>query len=239
MGVVMSNLLAGDFSGNVALGFKIEKGRNVGRVKDTMVAGKIRELAGSDLSEAIRAAHASRDALNAELAHADAELTETGNQLKFYAQGQDESFRIALDQTAKFLEGQSLATLLSEARKTPDVADDEIVTMIGKLSDEVKAVERLAKTKNDALEAAYERKQELVKIAADFRHARYDRPGSEIETDIGGQTLLMLLLQGAISAAEYWARTQRGYHLNGPRDYGHRGGDDDDDGPDFKTGGGF
>ncbi|HEY7644269.1 MAG TPA: hypothetical protein VH858_04470 [Hyphomicrobiales bacterium] len=220
---------------------------------DTMVAAKIRELAGSDLSEAVRAAHASRDALDAELAHADAELTETGNQLKFYAQGQDESFRTALDQTAKFLEGQSLATLLSEARKTPDVADDEIVTMIGRLSDEVKAVERLAKTKNDALEAAYSRKQELVKIAADFRHARYDRPGSEIETGIGGQTLLMLLLQGAISAAEYWARTQQGYRWNGPSDYGRHdsdrhhgssdhsfgGGGDDDDGPDFTTGGGF
>jgi chromosome segregation ATPase len=216
---------------------------------DTMIAAKIRELAGSDLSEAIRAAHASRDALDAELAHADAELTETGNQLKFYAQGQDESFRTALDQTAKFLEGQSLSTLLSEARGTPDVADDEIVAMIGKLSDEVQAVERLAKTRNDALEAAYERKQELVKLAADFRRARYDRPGSEIETGIDGQTLLMLLLQGAITAADYWARTQRGYHWNGPSDYGRRDDDrdhgrfggrgDDDDGPDFRTGGGF
>jgi len=36
-----SNLLAGDFSLNIGLGFLIEKGEIVGRVKDTMVAGNV------------------------------------------------------------------------------------------------------------------------------------------------------------------------------------------------------
>ncbi|MCK4576901.1 TldD/PmbA family protein, partial [candidate division WOR-3 bacterium] len=36
-----SNLLAGDFSCNVSLGFKIKDGRIVGRVKNTMVAGNV------------------------------------------------------------------------------------------------------------------------------------------------------------------------------------------------------
>ena len=44
MGIIMSNLLAGDFSGNVSLGFKVEGGRIQGRVKDTMVAGNIYKL---------------------------------------------------------------------------------------------------------------------------------------------------------------------------------------------------
>jgi PmbA protein len=44
MGIMMSNLLAGDFSGNVALGFGVENGRITGRVKDTMVAGNIYRL---------------------------------------------------------------------------------------------------------------------------------------------------------------------------------------------------
>lgn len=44
MGIMMSNLLAGDFSGNVALGFKVENGRIAGRVKDTMVAGNVYKL---------------------------------------------------------------------------------------------------------------------------------------------------------------------------------------------------
>jgi hypothetical protein len=216
---------------------------------DAMLADKIRELAGSDLVASVRAAHASRDALDAELAHADAELTETGNQLKAYAQGQDDGFRSALDRTAEFLQGQSLATLLDAARKTPDVADDEIVALIGKLSDDVKAVERVSKSKSDALDDAYARKQELVKIASDFRRAHYDRPGSEFEVNATGQTLLMLLLQGAISAAEYWSRTQSGHRWNGPRYDHYQGSDqpfggggrdrDDSSGPDFTTGGGF
>jgi len=44
MGVVMGNLIAGDFSGNVSLGFKVENGKLRGRVKDTMIAGNVYEL---------------------------------------------------------------------------------------------------------------------------------------------------------------------------------------------------
>ncbi|MDA8219573.1 MAG: metallopeptidase TldD-related protein [Dehalococcoidales bacterium] len=43
MGAWAGNLLAGDFSANVHLGFKIEDGRLAGRVKDTMVAGNVYE----------------------------------------------------------------------------------------------------------------------------------------------------------------------------------------------------
>jgi PmbA protein len=44
MGILMSNLIAGDFSGNVALGFRVDAGKISGRVKDTMVAGNIYRL---------------------------------------------------------------------------------------------------------------------------------------------------------------------------------------------------
>lgn len=41
MGAGQGNILGGDISGNVLLGYKIENGEIVGRVKDTMVAGNI------------------------------------------------------------------------------------------------------------------------------------------------------------------------------------------------------
>lgn len=41
MGSEQGNILGGDFSGNVLLGYKIESGKIVGRVKDTMVSGNI------------------------------------------------------------------------------------------------------------------------------------------------------------------------------------------------------
>ena len=44
MGATQGNVLGGDFSGNVLLGFKVEGGKTVGRVKDTMVSGNIYQL---------------------------------------------------------------------------------------------------------------------------------------------------------------------------------------------------
>jgi PmbA protein len=44
MGAEQGNILGGDFSGNVLLGYKIENGRMVGRVKDTMVSGTVYKL---------------------------------------------------------------------------------------------------------------------------------------------------------------------------------------------------
>jgi PmbA protein len=44
MGAEQGNILSGDFSGNVLLGYRIESGKIVGRVKDTMVSGNIYQL---------------------------------------------------------------------------------------------------------------------------------------------------------------------------------------------------
>ncbi|MDD5511170.1 MAG: TldD/PmbA family protein [Dehalococcoidales bacterium] len=44
MGAAQGNILSGDFSGNVLLGYKIENGKIVGRVKDTMVSGNVYHL---------------------------------------------------------------------------------------------------------------------------------------------------------------------------------------------------
>ena len=44
MGADQGNILGGDFSGNVLLGYKVENGKIVGRVKDTMVSGNVYQL---------------------------------------------------------------------------------------------------------------------------------------------------------------------------------------------------
>ena len=43
MGATQGNVQGGDFSGNVLLGYKIERGKIVGRVKNTMVAGNVHQ----------------------------------------------------------------------------------------------------------------------------------------------------------------------------------------------------
>ena len=44
MGAEQGNVLGGDFGGNVLLGYRVENGRIVGRVKNTMVSGNIYQL---------------------------------------------------------------------------------------------------------------------------------------------------------------------------------------------------
>ncbi|MFA4836896.1 MAG: TldD/PmbA family protein [Dehalococcoidia bacterium] len=44
MGATQGNILGGDFSGNVLLGYKVENGRIIGRVKNTMVSGNVYKL---------------------------------------------------------------------------------------------------------------------------------------------------------------------------------------------------
>jgi PmbA protein len=44
MGAEQGNILAGDFGGNVLLGYKVENGEVVGRVKDTMIAGNVYQV---------------------------------------------------------------------------------------------------------------------------------------------------------------------------------------------------
>jgi PmbA protein len=46
IGAEQGNLLSGDFGGNVLLGYKVENGEIVGRVKDTMIAGNVYRVLG-------------------------------------------------------------------------------------------------------------------------------------------------------------------------------------------------
>ncbi|MBT3363922.1 MAG: TldD/PmbA family protein [Chloroflexi bacterium] len=50
MGAGQGNTLGGEFSGNVLLGYKVENGRIVGRVKDTMLSGNIYDIAKNGLA---------------------------------------------------------------------------------------------------------------------------------------------------------------------------------------------
>jgi PmbA protein len=44
IGAEQGNILGGDFGGNVLLGYKVEGGEIVGRVKDTMIAGNVYQV---------------------------------------------------------------------------------------------------------------------------------------------------------------------------------------------------
>ena len=69
-------------------------------------------------------------------------------------------------------------------------------------------------TLREELERLFSRKEELIRVAAEFRRAHYDDPGSVFVPGGGGRgtdinVLLEELLRGVITGADYWSRAQR------------------------------
>lgn len=174
-------------------------------------ADRIRKLAGKDLTAALTDARERQSRNNAELEATEVETNEIGPQLLRYAEGRDESFQEAVKLLTTFLEHETYRELMNGARRTVEPNDDRIVSRIGEIdrkTDELR--ERLAKHRAD-LEKVSRKRRELIEIAQRYRRRHYDDVSSEFDLDDIGEELLKALLRGAITAAEYWARAQRGH----------------------------
>ncbi len=176
---------------------------------DAMAAAKIKELAGTDAVAGLAKARAEQDVLIKQSEAVSAELNETGNQLRLYAEGEDQSYQSAVGLYTGFLQHESARALIAEAKATPTPTDDKIVERVLAFGDDIDALEKSIAEDRGKLDGLFQRKQELTRISGNFRRERYDDVGSVID-GIDTQDLLMLLLRGAITAAEYWARTQSG-----------------------------
>ncbi|MEE9589088.1 MAG: hypothetical protein V3V97_13830 [Hyphomicrobiaceae bacterium] len=219
-----------------------------------MEAEKIKEIAGHDLTEALRQVREKESEQNGELERLAAEITEDAGQLNRYSAGLDHSFKKAVELSADFLEQESLTQLMRLARDTQEPTDDQIVTHIGQIDHDLNSHNQQIDDRRDELERLFERKEELLRISADFRRTHYDDPGSVFMPEGDLQNLLEELLRGVITGAEYWSRARRRQHWqHRPADPYRRGshlppfngdilagpGSYRDDGPDFDTGGGF
>lgn len=171
-------------------------------------AAKTRELAGGDLVADLKRAREEQSRNNKELDAMASELTETGGQLRLYAKGEDRSFQDAVRSLAEFLERKNLVALVSEAANTQTPEDDSIVSTIGKLRRQIEAVETRNETRRHRLDQLFEKKQELTRLSGNFRRRHYEDIGSEFDDSPDLEELLQSLLRGAITAAEYWARTR-------------------------------
>ena len=175
---------------------------------DAVEGEKTHELAGMDLTNELETERNLQTASNEQLEVIAAELTEAGSQLKLYANGEDQSFRDAVDVYAEFLKDESLRQLMSEAFATATSADDRIVAHARDLEHRIEKLQRVVKTGHEKFDELHEKKKELVQLSSKFRRAHYDDVASEFSDNPSLQELLRQLLQGAISLAEYWARTQ-------------------------------
>lgn len=215
---------------------------------DAMEAERIKELAGADLLATLEDVRRRQAENTNALERVDAELVEVNAQLRRYAEGSDPSFKEAVALSAEFLESESMQELMQLARSTVEPTDDQIVARISQIDDKVGEVKEQISKSRIELKQLMERREELVKVAANFRRNHYDDPGSEFFSDDFVQDLLQEVLRGAISGADYWSRGQRRHQWSGRaadpfrkqaglppfgRGWGRGSGGD------FRTGGGF
>lgn len=176
---------------------------------DEMEAVRTRALAGTDLVAEIRTERDRQAELARELEGLTSELAETGTQLKVYAKGEDHSFQTAVTTYATFLDRENLRRLMADASSTATAEDDRVVEDVRRLGRELETLEGANATRRRRLDQLSERKLELARLASNFRRQRYDDAGSEFADNPRIEDLLQLLLRGAITAADYWARMQQ------------------------------
>ena len=187
------------------------------RVKETQTtiadieATKVRELAGEDLPAKLEAVRKEKMRVNKALGSVGAEITEADGQLNNYLEGRDDTFRRAIEISATLLQQDSLSRLRYLARKTESPTDDQIVARIRHLDGKIEDMGKSGDKQRKRLDELFERREELMRISADFRRNHYDDPGSIFVPGRGGsnaEDLLGQLLRAAITGAEFWARMQ-------------------------------
>jgi len=212
-------------------------------------ARRINELAGIDLKGALSDARNRQAENNKALETTEAEISEISLQLNRYAEGLDDSFEEAVELSAQFLEHEDYQRLIVLARKTSEPTDDRIVARIGEIDRKTDDLQRNSEQRRRDLDRVSHKRKELLDVSAKFRREYYDDPASEFEpNDIAG-TILRELIRGGITAADYWARSQRRHSWKGrPADPYRRqagfppfggGWGRGNSGGRFETGGGF
>ncbi|MGI9379216.1 MAG: hypothetical protein ACR2OW_06150, partial [Methyloligellaceae bacterium] len=176
---------------------------------DKLVAEKIKKIAGKDLHQELGAARAGQQNLNVKADQLAAELTELTGLLNHYALGQDKTFNEAVHLTTNFLQKDSLSELRRLARLSDSQVDDEIIASLQFTEREIHGLEREAENQKEELEQLFQKKQELLELAANFRRDHYDDASSEFDMESNLEVFLEELLRGAITGADYWNQARR------------------------------
>ncbi len=183
-------------------------------LSEDMEAEKIRELAGTDLTGRLSQVRLRQREHNDALEEVGAEMAEISAQLNRYAEGLDPSFRAAVTMSAEFLEHSSFERLVRLARDTVEPSDDQIVARISEIDAKVERLRRDISKQRSGLEDLARRREELIRVAADFRRSNFDQPGSVFAPDDDLGMILEELVRGVITGGEYWSRARRRHRWN-------------------------
>ena len=176
------------------------------RILETQAA----TAAGVDAATAeLERADSALDELDGNLAGLEAELDELEAQRSDFAGGQDPTLRRATEAFMSTLRGESLRSLMREARQTPTDADDEIVEALIGNQERKHALERPLEQGRHTLKAMTQRVRELEHIRQEFRKRRYDSGSSGFANGAMIGVMLSQFLGGLMNSRDLWGNIEQ------------------------------
>lgn len=200
---------------------QVEIARQAELELDQLETAAIDNAGGKTLREAIVAAQARIDALDAQIVTLEDQRDDAAQALGQLSQGGNPAFEGALSELAQALGREDIQTLLTEARKTRTGQDDTLVAQIDEARARAKEEEGETRELNERLKTLAARRRELEDIQWEFKKQRFDDPRSTFRDDKLVGDVLNDFLRGGISAASYWDQWRRSQNWSaGTSDWG-------------------
>lgn len=184
---------------------------NVSEEVAALEAKKIQDLIDDNLPDRLAQARTRQGEIDGELSAVETALAETAGQLNRYAEGRDEGYATAIGTLTAFLDHARYNQLVRAARRTDALDDDRIVDDIGDLNRKAEGLDREIKDRRSELKRLERRRDELIKVAAEFRRKSYHRQGSIFDFDFDDddwEDALKMVVKGGLTVAEWWLRAQ-------------------------------
>ncbi|MEM8973192.1 MAG: hypothetical protein AAGD43_14125 [Pseudomonadota bacterium] len=118
--------------------------------------------------------HKKEVAVTKDISSATTKLSDLGGQLDKYAEGHDPAFAKAIDLATEFLQQHTIQYLAQAADETLTSSDKALVARISGLERRVAELSSEHDRQTAELEKTFERRDELLRTAADFRRNHYD-----------------------------------------------------------------
>jgi len=188
---------------------------------DALETAAIDSAGGKPIREALAAAQAKIEQIDAAMVAAEDERDEKAKAMRQLSQGSTPAFEQAVAAFADGLGREDIQTLLSDARRTRTSQDDAIIAQIDESRVRVREEETETRDQRERAKTLAARRRELEDIQYEFKKARFDDPRSSFRQDNLVGDLLNDFLRGGITAGNYWDQWRRSQNWTaGTSDWG-------------------
>jgi chromosome segregation ATPase len=193
------------------------------------------EVAGEDLAGRADALATGIATQEEAIEPVEAEVASLDQRAAAFAAGEDDMFKQAIDALSRSIATEDIRALREEAEATPSPEDERFVERLGRARSEIARLQPDADKLRKDVDAVSERRQDLLKVARDFRRRGWEHRGHSF--DFGDMMTGFML--GRISRGMFWggiSRSHRGISHGRGGGFGGFGGFG---GGGFSGGGGF